>query len=113
MSGLVDMFLSRVAPSAVATIFAASVTLSTPAAAEDKPWPTNTDSGWTNRENAVWNEFAAKYGEADVSIARNMFPRASVDMYVYRDAVDWLQDQQDTRLDRDKGTSTVRQRWPY
>jgi len=52
---------------------------------------------------AVWNELAAKYGAADVSIVRNMFPRASVDVYVHRDAAVWLQDQQDTRLDRDKG----------
>jgi hypothetical protein len=96
-----------------ATILAVSATLPTPAAAEDKPWPINTDNGWTNRENGVWNELAARYGTGDVSLARNMFPRASVDTYQYRNAVDWLQDQQDTRLDRDKGTNTVRQRWPY
>jgi hypothetical protein len=107
------LFLSRAAPFVVAAIFAVSATLPTPAVAEDKIWPTNTDNGWTNRENAVWNELAARYGAGDVSIARNMFPRASVDMYVYRNAVDWLQDQQDTRLDRDKGANTVRQRWPY
>jgi hypothetical protein len=113
MSGVVYTALSRVASLVVAVIFVVGATLSTPAAAENKSWPTNTDSGWTNRENAVWNELAAKYGEADVSIARNMFPRASVDVYVYRDAVVWLQDQLDTRLDRDKGTNTVRDRWPY
>jgi hypothetical protein len=111
MSGFVDMVLSRAALLVVAAIFTVSATLPSPAA--DKTWPTNTDNGWTNRENAVWNELATKYDAADVSIARNMFPRASVDVYVYRDAVVWLQDRQDTRLDRDKGTNTVRDRWPY
>ena len=113
MSGLVDIVLSRVAPLVAAAIFVVSTTLPTPAAAADKPWPTNTDNGWTNRENAVWNELAAKYDAADVSIARNMFPRAAVDVYVYRDVVVWLQGQQDTRLDREKGTNTMRERWPY
>ena len=113
MAGLVDMVLSRAALLVVAAIFAVSATVPTAATAEDKPRTTNADNGWTNREGSVWNELAAKYGAADVSIARNMFPRASVDVYVYRDAVVWLQDQQDIRLDREKGTNTVRERWPY
>jgi hypothetical protein len=112
MAGLVDMILGRAAL-VFAAILTVSATLATPSTAEDKPRTTNADNGWTNRESAVWNELAAKYGAADVSIARNMFPRASVDVYVYRDAVVWLQDQQDIRLDREKGTNTVRERWPY
>ena len=113
MSRLVDKVSSRLAPFVVVTILTVGATLPTAAAAEHKPWPINTDDGWTNRENTVWNELAARYGSGDVLIARNMFPRTSVDMYEYREAVDWLQEQQDARLDRDKGTNTVRQRWPY
>jgi hypothetical protein len=98
------MTLARVTRLVIAALLAVSASLPTQAA-EGKPLPTDTGDGWTDRENAIWNELAERYGVADVSIARHMFPRASVDIYVYRDAVSWLQDQQNTRLDRDKGTS--------
>lgn len=90
----------------VAALLVASTTfvtglVSTPlsAAEASKPWPTDTGNSWTDREIAVWNELAARYGAAEVSIARNMFPRASVDVSVYRDVVYWLQDQQDAQSD--------------
>ena len=101
------MALSRVMPLMVAAVFVASAARLTPAAAADN------GNGWTDRENAIWHELAEQYGAADVSIARNMFPRASVDIYVYREAVYWLEDKRNTRLDRDKGnsyTGTFRER---
>ena len=73
----------------------------------------DTDDAWAARDNAIWHELAEAYGATEASIARKMFPRASVDIYVYRDAVYWLQDKQNTRLDRDKGnsyTQTIRER---
>ena len=108
------MALNHITPLVVAVLFAATVQL-TPAAAENKLWPTDTDTGngWTDRENGIWNELAERYDAADVSIARKMFPRASVDIYAYRQAVYWLQDQQNTRLDRAIGnsyTDTYRER---
>jgi len=45
MSGLVDMALSRIVPLVVAVTFVVSATLSTPAAAEEKPWPTRSSVG--------------------------------------------------------------------
>ena len=43
-----------------------------------KPWPTDTGSSWTDRENAVWNELAARYGAAEVSaICSRVLPSTS------------------------------------
>ena len=100
------MVLSRLIPPMFA-VFVASMAQLNPVAAADR------DNGWTDREDAIWHELAEVYGAAEVSIARNMFPRASVDTYVYREAVYWLQDKQNTRLDRDRGnsyTGTFRER---
>jgi hypothetical protein len=41
-----------------------------------------------------------------------MFPRASVNTGVYIQAVEWLQDQQNIKLDRQKGNSySIRERF--
>lgn len=111
------MALNRFKLLMVAALFSVSAAQSTAVAADDKSRAafgvTQWTDGWTDKENAIWDELAARYGAADVSIARKMFPRASVDTYAYREAVYWLQDQQNTRLDRDKGnsyTKTYRER---
>jgi len=68
-------------------------------------WPTNTDDRVTNTENRYWNQLIDRYGAADTAIARNMFPRAPWDPSLYRQAVDWLQEQENIRLDRQRGNS--------